>query len=609
MDHPNFLHPQVKRHLTVRASERIDFRSFVYNKLFLKLRRGVFKKIIITISITFVLFLIFFGYSIGDAIYRLYKIYPLLKNAKSSAYNADLESLHSNLKKTKSHLARLSSDTQNLSHLSFLPIIGREIKSLNYTAQGSVKILGAVLPPLNYLNSAKGSLHELPTEHRVKLINHFAQKADDIQTGTQLLRKSRSRFTPQEFRQAVVLVDKIVELSPEMPKLLGVNKPARYLVIFANNLEIRPGGGFVGSYAILTLENGELSGFDVRDSYGLPGSFNPSLGPPAPIVMQKYLGIQGLPFRDSNWSPHYPTSAEALKAAYIREGGEYGNQIQGVITVTTEVLKEMMTITGSVKVGDIVFTSDNVIQELQKQVEITFWDQDISWFDRKDIMGDLAWSLRERLEDFTLNQDLQMLGKLSKLGAKKHIVLNFENQKVQKLVSDFNWAGSIPKYNSDTLMIVDANLGGFKTEALMRKFYSYSVTEDNGKLLANLSIRYTHTGRQSTPLINNYRTYVKVYVPKGARLVSASGNTSPVETNIEIERIVFSNFLIVPISEQKTLSFTYELPKYISQNNYSLQVLKQMGTYPTDLLINADFGNVKEEISDVLDTDKIYNFN
>jgi len=49
------------------------------------------------------------------------------------------------------------------------------------------------------------------------------------------------------------------EIVPVMPRLMGLEKPMIYLVLFLNNTEMRPGGGFIGSYAVIKVEKGKMN--------------------------------------------------------------------------------------------------------------------------------------------------------------------------------------------------------------------------------------------------------------------------------------------------------------------------------------------------------------
>ncbi|OGE86075.1 MAG: hypothetical protein A3J48_03895 [Candidatus Doudnabacteria bacterium RIFCSPHIGHO2_02_FULL_46_11] len=601
---PNFLPWQIKKELENLNPEQLNFRAYFWragSRPANQILEGVL------LGFLFVAFVVvaFVGYPLVDAAYRAYQIYPLAKQAQAAVYQSDFGALYFNANEAYGHLVKLRKDTGSLARFKFLPLVGEKIEAANYTAAGVEKTVKVLMPALESLSRIDDNLTEVPAFERRNIINSLAKNSRELQNASLLLSQGSKLYAPEKIKQAVLAIEKTAYIASALPSILGLDKDARYLVIFANNLEIRPAGGFVGSYALMTVRDGEVVDFSVRNSYELPGALDLDLGPTAPAVAQRYLGIVGLPFRDSNWSPDYPESARTLKQAYAREGGEYHNEIQGVITVTTEVLREVMALTGPVEVNGLRFTEENVIDELERQVEIIFFQQGINWYRRKDIVGDLGQVLKTRIENFTPEQNAELLKKFAKLARAKHMVYSFDNARLQKLVVEAGWDGRVPEYQSDTLMLVDANLAGHKTEPAISKTYSYNLREENGKLVADLDIHYKHHG-QLNPLVQNYRTYLRVYVPQGARLISTAGNTNVVDQSTELGRTVFGTLLVVPISQEKDLKFTYELPRSVSADDYSLHFIKQIGAYTSDLRLNFDFGNVNKVINDKLDSNKLY---
>ncbi|MEK7076976.1 MAG: DUF4012 domain-containing protein, partial [Patescibacteria group bacterium] len=70
--------------------------------------------------------------------------------------------------------------------------------------------------------------------------------------------------------------------------ILDVFGPANekhILLIFQNPAEIRPGGGFIGSYADMTVKNGQLINLEVQDIYwpDHPTNFKLKVVPPEPL--------------------------------------------------------------------------------------------------------------------------------------------------------------------------------------------------------------------------------------------------------------------------------------------------------------------------------------
>jgi hypothetical protein len=60
-------------------------------------------------------------------------------------------------------------------------------------------------------------------------------------------------------------------------------------------------------------------------------------------------------------------------------------------------------------------------------------------------------------------------------------------------------------------------------------------------------------------------TWLSVYVPKGAQLLSAkiNGESSVIEISREKDKTVFSRYVIVPPGKNKTVELSYELPNVL----------------------------------------------
>src|SRR5579859_7780532 len=85
----------------------------------------------------------------------------------------------------------------------------------------------------------------------------------------------------------------------------------RYVILFQNSEELRATGGFMGSYALVELQNGRLTKLDIQDIYQPDGQFYGFVE--APPGVKDYLSSgKGLRLPDANWSPDFPTSAAAI---------------------------------------------------------------------------------------------------------------------------------------------------------------------------------------------------------------------------------------------------------------------------------------------------------
>jgi hypothetical protein len=111
---------------------------------------------------------------------------------------------------------------------------------------------------------------------------------------------------------------------------------------------------------------------------------------------------------------------------------------------------------------------------------------------------------------------------------------------------------------------------------------------------ATLTIKYQNNGKFDWKT-TRYNTYVRVYVPAGATLISSSGaqlkerSTKPgtVETTTELGKTVFAAYKSIEPGTTSELTLTYTLPKSVtdqwSKENYTLIWQKQPGMTTPDM--------------------------
>ena len=81
----------------------------------------------------------------------------------------------------------------------------------------------------------------------------------------------------KEKRQIVEELDKLM---PILPEFLGLDgKKREYMVLFQNENELRASGGFIGSYGILSVEDGKWRGLEVNDVYQADGQLKGHVEP------------------------------------------------------------------------------------------------------------------------------------------------------------------------------------------------------------------------------------------------------------------------------------------------------------------------------------------
>ncbi|MEX1052358.1 MAG: DUF4012 domain-containing protein, partial [Patescibacteria group bacterium] len=72
-------------------------------------------------------------------------------------------------------------------------------------------------------------------------------------------------------------------ISKDIKEILAYNGEKKYLLLFANNMELRPGGGFIGSFGILTIKDFTIENIEIYDVYDADGQLKTHINPPDPI--------------------------------------------------------------------------------------------------------------------------------------------------------------------------------------------------------------------------------------------------------------------------------------------------------------------------------------
>lgn len=407
------------------------------------------------------------------------------------------------------------------------------------------------------------------------------------------------------------VIDQALPAMKTLPQVVGYPSSKTYLFLLQNNTELRPTGGFIGTYGIMKMENGDIRSFQTDNIYNLDDQVKDTLHISPPWQVAKYLNAGQLFLRDSNWAPDFPTSAKLAEDLYHQEGGVEQN-LDGVISVTPTFIESLLKLTGPITVDGVTFTSDNFVETLEYQVEQGFYKQGISTSERKEVIGDLASTLMDKLMSLPKEHWKDLWTTFEKDVDEKQILIFMQDEYLQNLAKEQGWAGEIRTANNDFLMFVDSNFASLKTDPGVKRTVTYDLRDDPDKgLVATASIHYKNEGAFNWKT-TRYRTYVRLYVPEGSVLLSSSGamendklhggKPGEVETVAEFGKTRFGAFIAIEPQEEGTLAFSYTLPERLrdelnQQKKYSLLVQKQAGTIAHNFQFHFDVGKRIESVS------------
>lgn len=372
-----------------------------------------------------------------------------------------------------------------------------------------------------------------------------------------------------------------------------------YLVLFQNNLELRPGGGFIGSFGILGVRDGSVTRFDVHDTGNFDTRVPDTVTPPYP--MKETLKIPSLKMRDSNYSPDFPTNIEQAEYFYHLGGG--GEQFDGVIAITTDVLSSFLTVTGPVEIPGFpgTFGPDNAIIDLEYQVEQGYQQQGIGFADRKSVIHLLGDEILRRAKAMSIEDKYKLFRVLVDDLNQKEIQLSFKDETLENTVIGSMWDGGVDTvWKNDYLFAVDANLNAWKSDYYVKRSYAYTVDLSKDQPMATFAVTYKHTATAKDFMTKDYQTFLRLYVPDGSWLTTVSGNAKPPVFGSAFGKKYFGALVQVPLGTEKTVTFEYTLPKDLERDFYDLKIQKQAGLsdIPVSItVIKKDGTKTKRDIS------------
>lgn len=403
----------------------------------------------------------------------------------------------------------------------------------------------------------------------------------------------------EDIKKEIEIVDKLVE---EFAKEDGVTRS--YLLLLQNNMELRPGGGFLGQYAIVDVKNCEVESLFLEDANLLDQRITTTVYAPYPF--KRMMSIKKWKFRDSNFSPDYPTNVERAKYFYRLAGRN--SSFDGVIAINASVLNHVLELTGPIAVPGYPgeYNSENAVLKLEEQVERAYLaNENMDDRYRKNIMKKMAPIIVEELLTF---RNIKKIADFALEEMRnKDIQLNFENQELQRLIEEVGWGGLVDKnWDGDYLMFVDANMGAYKSDYFMKRDISYAIDLTGEKPTATIEYTYTHTATHGDWRTSDYHSYLRVYVPHGSNLTERKMVSYP-NVQEEFGKTYFGFTAHTLINRQTRAIIKYELPEHI-RNNYKLLVQKQsgVGNVPIKIFIKTDKGEFRHE--DVLKKDLILEF-
>ena len=578
--------------------------------------------------------------------------YSIAKEAYQEIKKQNIDQAQTKLDLTHEKFIDLQKSYNSLAWTGYIPFLGAYWHDGDHLLKAGVagveagqEAIKAVLPYTDLLGlKGKSTFVSKSTDERIQTavstldkitpkLGEISQKLEIINQEIKGIDPSRypeswGKFKPRsQITQAKDLTEQLTSifisarpLLEITPKLLGQDSPKRYFIIFQNDKELRPTGGFMTAYAIFRVDKGKMKIEVADDIYKLGEGYSSKIFPPKPFI--DHLKVYKLYIRDTNFEPDFVTSMKQFEDFYKAVGGD-PTKLDGIITVDTHVLVSAMEILGDIPAYGTNFNVNpdkrcSGIPQVICELEIITGER-VNYIreNRKDIIGVLLYQIMQKALGVSPGQ---YWGRLVQMGfeeiQQKHILVYLHDSSAQKGVEALNMGGRIQEFDGDYLHINDANLGGAKANMFVtEKVKQEYRVQNDGSITTTLTIQYKNPEAASPGcnlelggvcLNGPMPNWVRIYVPKGSQLINMQGSEDKPITGEAFGKTVFEGFLTVNPSASAQVVVKYKLPFKVDKNKeYRLLVQKQPGTDGNEYTIMVN-GKVIEQFP--LQTDKEIKF-
>ncbi len=448
-----------------------------------------------------------------------------------------------------------------------------------------------------------------------KAINDFATAKSSFMLATADYKYVNSDYFPEKFEpylttyagllvkteQALALSEGLIS---EIPALVGVDKPKRYLILFQNSNEIRPTGGFIGSYAVLELTRGKIENLVIDDIYNPDGQIDvKDIKVPPPVELADFLQEERLYLRNANYDPDFTRSAETIKMLYNKVTGD---DLDGVIGIDLYFTQNLLEAVGPVFLAayNEEVNAQNVYERTQYYSEFNYQEGSDQ---KKSFLTLLGSKILEKVFAMPKSDLPELLSALFTSLDEKHLLVYLPNSSAAGTLKANGWDGSLETTSDDFLYVVNSNLGGTKANYYVKPKYTYEVSAKtrDGLLRGVLALDYNHTGENDSWPGGAYTDYVRIITQSGSKLTGAriiyeDPNGIRLEDtildNVKVSKVgnydSFETSFVLEPKHKIKLVLTYDLPPGLSLSNdkkeYRLVWQKQPGTGADPIIFGFD---------------------
>lgn len=383
--------------------------------------------------------------------------------------------------------------------LGAVPALGNSVRTSRTITDAAVTVTEAGRDLAGALHDVQQTLDEsdgdgrLPVDGIARLRGPAARMATDLDRAIAATEASPSTWLPgslaegrREFldllRPLAADANRAARLVARLPDFLGASGPRRYFFGVANPAELRGTGGYVGSYALLRLEDGRLDFGPFRETSSLPAAPNGAVTLDAPQLdvdsLRDRYARYGWPrsWQNANLSPDFPAAGHTFEALWdVTFGDPVGGQpIDGVIVVDPFAFASLLDLEGPIEVPglDTVLTAENVVEYVTNRAYAEIEDNER----RKEVLGGVAATALARFLDGISAGDLRAAAdSMAGLIDQRHLLIHARDPAIQEVFADLGLDGRMRDPIGDYLLLAANSGTGTKLDYYLDRELTYEV--------------------------------------------------------------------------------------------------------------------------------------
>ena len=414
------------------------------------------------------------------------------------------------------------------------------------------------------------------------------------------------------------LTETLIAMPDLLTSLLGLHERKVYLVMAQNNDELRPTGGWVGTFGVLVIEEGQIVDYEYHSTRP------PNLTPPdeeCPVESPAWwIQLQKPVWAcwDAQWTADFPTLAQ--QAEWFYEHGENVHApVDGVIAIDLIGAETLLAALGPVEVHDY----GEVIDAENMRTRIYHYRAQEGDEPHKQFVASLFEAMVGHLTEVPSEQAPAVLDALRTSLTEKHLLFYFDDPALAGLAAELGGDGAINPTTDDYLFVIDSSLTTKGYSSIEESIEYEVIINPDGSLTGQVTVGWffpasavetdpaiAHEDWEAIGRSPDFWDFARVYVPQGSVWSGTEGNDSPTQFAEEGGKLMLGNRVIVPPGESKQIRHHYLVPDKIEQigsrSYYRLTAQKQPGTRAHWLTVRVTLPDGAELVTSSPEASSVY---